>query len=85
MTSPSMGHRLPRTRQEDDDSAGDIAAELRVVADAHPLVAIGSYPNFSTPDYKVKMTLESKDSAALDAAVEALMTKLDRDQLVRHE
>lgn len=63
----------------------DIAAELRVVADAHPLVAIGSYPNFSTPDYKVKMTLESKDSAALDAAVEALMTKLDRDQLVRHE
>ncbi len=63
----------------------DIAAELRAVAEAHPLVAIGSYPNFSTPDYKVKITLESKDSAALEAAVEALMMKLDSEQVVRHE
>lgn len=63
----------------------DIAAELRAVAEAHPLVAIGSYPNFSTPDYKVKITLESKDSAALKAAVEALLAKLDHEQLARRE
>ena len=63
----------------------DIAEELRAVAEAHPLVAIGSYPNFSTPEYKVKITLESKDAAALAAAVEALLAKLDHTQLARRE
>lgn len=63
----------------------DIAAELRAIAEAHPLVAIGSYPNFSSPDYKVKITLESKDANVLAAAVESLMTALDPEQLVRSE
>lgn len=63
----------------------DIAEDLRVVADANPLVAIGSYPNFSSPEYKVKITLESKDSAALDAAVDALLANLKREQLVQSE
>lgn len=63
----------------------DIAEDLRVVADANPLVAIGSYPNFSSPEYKVKITLESKDSAALDAAVDVLLAKLKREQLVQSE
>ena len=63
----------------------DIAEDLRRVADAHPLVAIGSYPNFSSPDYKVKVTLESKDEAALATAVKELMTKLDGGRLVRIE
>jgi len=63
----------------------DIAADLRAVAEAHPLVAIGSYPNFSSPDYKVKITLESKDADVLAAAVESLLTKLDSEQLVRSE
>ena len=63
----------------------DIAGDLREVADAHPLVAIGSYPNFSSPEYKVKVTLESKDATALATAVEALLTKLNPSQLVRNE
>jgi molybdenum cofactor synthesis domain-containing protein len=63
----------------------DIAGELRVIAETHLLVAIGSYPNFSSPEYKVKITLESKDAAALATAVEALLTKLDHNQLVRNE
>lgn len=63
----------------------DIAAELRAIAEAHPLVAIGSYPNFSSPDYKVKITLESKDANVLAAAVESLMTALDPEQLVLSE
>lgn len=63
----------------------DIAAELRAIAEAHPLVAIGSYPNFSSPDYKVKITLESKNANVLAAAVESLMTALDPEQLVRSE
>lgn len=63
----------------------DIAARLSAVAEAHPQVAIGSYPSFSSPDYKVKLTLESKDEAALQAAVAALLAELDPAQLVRQE
>jgi len=63
----------------------DIAARLRRVADAHPGVAIGSYPNFSSPDYRVKLTLESKDPAALAAAVDGMLAVLDRQQLTQEE
>jgi molybdopterin-biosynthesis enzyme MoeA-like protein len=63
----------------------DIAAGLRALADAHPQVAIGSYPNFSAPDYRVKVTLESKDDAALEAAAKELMAILDHEKFVRSE
>jgi molybdenum cofactor synthesis domain-containing protein len=63
----------------------DLAENLRAVAESHPQVAIGSYPNFSSNEYRVKLTLESKDSYALDAAVKELMLKLDRNRFVRSE
>ncbi len=63
----------------------DIAHLLRELADRHPQVSIGSYPNFSAPDYRVKVTLESKDAAALAAAVESLLAVLDQGRLVRSE
>lgn len=63
----------------------DIAEGLREVADSNPQVAIGSYPNFATPDYKVKVTLESKDNSALDTALAALASKLDINKIVRTE
>jgi molybdenum cofactor synthesis domain-containing protein len=63
----------------------DLAGRLQAVAGAHPQVAIGSYPNFSSPEYRVKLTLESKDAAALEAALTALTALLDRGQLVRSE
>jgi molybdenum cofactor synthesis domain-containing protein len=63
----------------------DIAQRLQEIADAHPQVGIGSYPNFSTPEYRVKLTLESKDAAALEAAYAALLAALDRERLVRSE
>jgi len=63
----------------------DLADNLRAVAADHPQVSIGSYPNFSSDEYRVKLTLESKDSAALDAAVSRLMDLLDRDKFVRGE
>lgn len=63
----------------------DIAEALREVADANSKVAIGSYPNFATPDYRVKVTLESKDSVALGITVEAMMAKLDSSKIVRTE
>jgi molybdenum cofactor synthesis domain-containing protein len=63
----------------------DIAANLRAVADAHPQVAIGSYPSFSAPDYRVKVTIESKDGVALEAAAKELMAILDHEKFVRSE
>ncbi len=63
----------------------DLAINLRAVADAHPLVAIGSYPSFTSNEYRVKLTLESKDPAALEAAALDLIAALDRDRLVRSE
>jgi molybdenum cofactor synthesis domain-containing protein len=63
----------------------DIAGGLRAVADAHPQVAIGSYPSFSSPDYRVKVTLESKDGAALESAARELIAILDHEKFVRSE
>lgn len=60
----------------------DIAARLQTIADAHPYVTIGSYPNFATPDYKVKLTLESKIESAVEAAHQALLLALDETLIV---
>lgn len=63
----------------------DIAGSLQEAANANPLVSIGSYPNFSSPEYKVKVTLESKDKLALEKASEDLLKKLDGERLIRIE
>src|SRR5262245_4518987 len=63
----------------------DIAEGLRAVADSHPQVAIGSYPSYSSPDYKVKLTLESKDGPALESAAKELIAILDHEKFVRSE
>lgn len=61
----------------------DIAESLRKVADAHPNVAIGSYPSYGSSEYKVKLTLESKNKSELDIAVMELSDKLDVSKLVK--
>ena len=63
----------------------DIAANLTALAARHPDVAIGSYPNFATPDYQVKLTLEAKDETVLQAAAAAMLEMLDAARLVRSE
>jgi molybdenum cofactor synthesis domain-containing protein len=60
-----------------------IAAALDRVAVAHPAVDIGSYPQFDAADYKVKLTLESRNGAALALAVEALLEALPPGSVVR--
>ena len=60
----------------------DIAERLQALADAHPAVAIGSYPNFATPEYKVKLTLESKIETAVATAHQALLLVLDPTMIV---
>lgn len=63
----------------------DIASRLQQVAADFPMVEIGSYPNFTRNDYRVKITLESKDAEAVERAVGALITLLDPAALVRRE
>lgn len=63
----------------------DIALQLQSVAAAHPDVEIGSYPTFTRDDYRVKITVESKEEVAVERAVAALVELLDPGSLVRPE
>ena len=51
---------------------GRIAHHLDRVVAEHAAVQIGSYPKLDDPSYSVKITIESKDEAAVHAAAEAL-------------
>ena len=51
---------------------------------AFPDVEIGSYPHLDTPDHRVKITLDGRDRAAVDAATEHLVRRLG-DIVVRTE
>jgi molybdenum cofactor synthesis domain-containing protein len=57
---------------------GLIAHELDRIVATYGAVAVGSYPSFSAPDYKVKVTIESKDAAAVAAACDDLVLALGR-------
>ena len=63
----------------------DIAPRLEQVAAAHAAVDIGSYPTFTREDYRVKITLESKESESLERAFEDLLGLLDANAIVRKE
>lgn len=56
---------------------GLLAAHLDRLAAAFPEVAIGSYPQFTDPSWKVRVTLESKDAGAVGRAARALAAALD--------
>jgi molybdenum cofactor synthesis domain-containing protein len=69
-------------------SAGEpaIAAALDQVAEEHPAVALGSYPRFDREaDHKVKLTLESRDAAAVAKALGDLLQKLPPGCVLRQE
>jgi molybdopterin-biosynthesis enzyme MoeA-like protein len=55
---------------------GRIAVHLDRVVAGHPAVQVGSYPKLDPTDYKVKVTLESKDAAAVEAACAELVAAL---------
>jgi molybdenum cofactor synthesis domain-containing protein len=63
----------------------DIAPRLDAVASGHPDVDIGSYPTFTRDDYRVKITLESTEQAAVESARDQLLTLLDPASLARIE
>jgi molybdenum cofactor synthesis domain-containing protein len=62
------------------------AGALDEIAHAHPLVDIGSYPQFDEgADYRVRVTLESKDAALVEAALGALLAALPAGAVLRTE
>jgi FAD synthetase len=73
--------RTVYTRQDEFD----IAEGLNRLAADHQTVNIGSYPNFTRDDYRVKVTLESKEAEATEKALAALLAMLEPGALVRTE
>jgi molybdenum cofactor synthesis domain-containing protein len=63
-----------------------IAVALAGVARAHPAVEIGSYPCFDDDaDHAVKLTVESRDLGAVQAALAALLAVLPPEVVLRIE
>jgi molybdenum cofactor synthesis domain-containing protein len=61
---------------------GSIAGDLDRVVAAFSAVQVGSYPKLDPTDYRVKVTLESKDAEAVEAATRVLCEALG-DRVVR--
>jgi len=62
-----------------------IARYLNDTLAAFPLLLLGSYPKLSDPEYRVRVTLESKDEEYLNRAFKHLMDRLPSDIVVRTE
>jgi molybdenum cofactor synthesis domain-containing protein len=62
---------------------GVIASILNDLLAKFPQLLLGSYPVLDLPDYKVKVTLESKDSNYLDNALRSLVASLPQDAVHR--
>jgi molybdenum cofactor synthesis domain-containing protein len=62
---------------------GIIAAMLNDLLVKFPELMLGSYPVLDSPEYKVKVTLESKDSGYLAHALQAFTASLPKDAVQR--
>jgi FAD synthetase len=62
---------------------GTLADYLNALLLEYPLLLLGSYPEFSNPEYKVKVTLESRDAAYLEQALAGFLARLPADAVVR--
>jgi molybdenum cofactor synthesis domain-containing protein len=62
---------------------GTLADYLNNLLRRHPDLILGSYPELANPEYKVKVTLESKDRELMERAVAELLGELPADAVVR--
>lgn len=60
-----------------------LADDLNALLRDFPALLLGSYPEFSHPEYRVKVTLESKDPAYLEDALTALLKRLPDGAVVK--
>jgi len=64
---------------------GVLAEHLNACMREFPELMLGSYPRIGHPEYRVKLTLESKDQAYLERAFAHLMNLLPGDAVVKTE
>ena len=64
---------------------GTLADHLNELLARHPGVMLGSYPEFFNPEYRVKVTLESKDGDQVTRAADDLLARLPPGVVVRAE
>ncbi len=62
---------------------GAIAEHLYAVLAGYPELLLGSYPEFSNPEYRVKVTLESKDRDYVDLALADLLRRLPAEAVIK--
>ncbi|HXJ37499.1 MAG TPA: competence/damage-inducible protein A [Candidatus Eisenbacteria bacterium] len=67
------------------DGEGSIAEHLNATLARFPALLLGSYPKLGDPEYAVKLTLESKDQAYVEAALAHLLSLLPKETVVRTE
>jgi molybdenum cofactor synthesis domain-containing protein len=63
----------------------DIAHELNALLESHPELMLGSYPRIREPEYQVLLTLESRDAAYVQRALEQLLARLPADAVHKVE
>lgn len=64
---------------------GILAESLNQLLLHYPKLLVGSYPEMNNPTYRVKVTLESKDSHYLEDAFQKFIGTLDPDSIVKIE
>jgi len=64
---------------------GAIAEHLNTCLREFPELMLGSYPRIGNPEYRVKLTLESKDADYLERAFRYLLKLLPKDAVVKTE
>jgi molybdenum cofactor synthesis domain-containing protein len=62
---------------------GTLADYLNRLLESFPLLQLGSYPELSNPEYKVKVTLESRDRGYLEQALGDFLARLPADAVVK--
>jgi len=67
------------------EGEGVVASILNKLLVEFPELLLGSYPVLDNPDYRVKLTLESKDSAYLERAFARLVDAMPKDSILRTE
>jgi molybdopterin-biosynthesis enzyme MoeA-like protein len=67
------------------EGEGAIAEHLNATLEAFPELLLGSYPRLDQREYAVKLTLESKDEAYVQAAFDHLVSLLPGGSVLRTE
>ena len=62
---------------------GTLADYLNGLLRDFPVLLLGSYPEFSNPEYRVKVTLESRDRAYVERALDEFLKRLPAGAIVR--